>query len=166
LALPEVNVQYGVKYLARAWRLAGGDLCRALMKYRAGHGEVRMTALSAEYCRRARAHLALVGAPEAIGYGPVELGTPKPPLTQAVARVSRPATRVASPPAALRKPKLAMSQPSQSSAPTVVRGGRSMTNLYFAQARAQSAQAHARVSAMHNAKELLAAHRARPLRSS
>jgi soluble lytic murein transglycosylase-like protein len=60
---PEVNVHFGVKYLARAWRLANGDLCRALTKYRAGHGEERMSPLSAEYCRRAREHLAAIGSP-------------------------------------------------------------------------------------------------------
>ena len=44
-------------YLAKAWRLAGGDLCRALMKYRAGHGEEIMTARSRIYCNRARNRL-------------------------------------------------------------------------------------------------------------
>ncbi|WP_262265991.1 lytic transglycosylase domain-containing protein [Microvirga yunnanensis] len=62
LAEPKTNLRYGVGYLAKAWRLAGGDLCRALMKYRAGHGSDRMSALSVEYCRRARQHLAVVGA--------------------------------------------------------------------------------------------------------
>jgi hypothetical protein len=33
------------------------------MKYRAGHGEERMTSLSVEYCRRVRAHLAVIGSP-------------------------------------------------------------------------------------------------------
>ncbi len=61
LAQPQTNLRYGVGYLAKAWRLAGGDLCRALMKYRAGHGSETMSALSAEYCRRARIHLASVG---------------------------------------------------------------------------------------------------------
>jgi Transglycosylase SLT domain len=61
LAEPQTNLRYGVSYLAKAWRLAGGDLCRALMKYRAGHGSERMSALSIEYCRRARVHLAAVG---------------------------------------------------------------------------------------------------------
>ncbi|MGH6869434.1 MAG: lytic transglycosylase domain-containing protein, partial [Methylocella sp.] len=46
LARPDVNIHYGVTYLGQAWRLANGDLCRALMKYRAGHGEEIMTALS------------------------------------------------------------------------------------------------------------------------
>jgi len=39
-----VNIHYGVTYLSQAWRLANGDLCRALMKYRAGHGEEMMSA--------------------------------------------------------------------------------------------------------------------------
>jgi soluble lytic murein transglycosylase-like protein len=47
LAKPDVNIHYGVTYLSQAWRLANGDLCRALMKYRAGHGEEMMSALSA-----------------------------------------------------------------------------------------------------------------------
>jgi hypothetical protein len=61
LAQPETNLRYGVGYLAKAWRLASGDLCRTLMKYRAGHGSETMSALSVEYCRRARLHLASVG---------------------------------------------------------------------------------------------------------
>jgi hypothetical protein len=60
LARPDVNIHYGV---GQAWRLAGGDLCRALMKYRAGHGEEIMSVLSTTYCGRARAHLAAAGSP-------------------------------------------------------------------------------------------------------
>ena len=67
LAKPEINIHYGVIYLSKAWRLANGDLCRALMKYRAGHGEETMSPLSVEYCRRARNHLAALGSPFAIG---------------------------------------------------------------------------------------------------
>jgi hypothetical protein len=67
LAEPKTNLRYGVGYLAKAWRLSKGDLCRALMKYRAGHASDRMSALSIEYCRRARQHLAAVGT---------QLGTP------------------------------------------------------------------------------------------
>jgi hypothetical protein len=54
LSEPAVNVRFGVDYLAEAWRLAGGDLCTALMKYRAGHGETRFSVLSVRYCDRAR----------------------------------------------------------------------------------------------------------------
>ncbi len=57
LAEPATNIAYGVAYLARAWRLADGDLCRALTKYRAGHRAERMTALSKTYCALARNYL-------------------------------------------------------------------------------------------------------------
>ena len=59
---PETNLRYSIAYLAGAWRQANGDLCRALMKYRAGHGEERMSPASAEYCRRARVFLASTGS--------------------------------------------------------------------------------------------------------
>ncbi|MET3413522.1 transglycosylase SLT domain-containing protein [Methylobacterium sp. 1030] len=62
LASPEINVRYGVRYLAEAWRRADGDLCRALMKYRAGHGSEAMSPLSQLYCARAQA---ILGNPEA-----------------------------------------------------------------------------------------------------
>lgn len=68
---PETNVRYSVEYLAGAWRLANGDLCRALMKYRAGHGEERMSPLSVEYCRRARSYLAAIGSPLGAGALPI-----------------------------------------------------------------------------------------------
>jgi soluble lytic murein transglycosylase-like protein len=78
---PETNIQYGVAYLAEAWRLTGGQLCQTLMKYRAGHGEERMTQRSVEYCARARLHLVSIGSPLA--------NAPVPPaVAQAV--VSRP----------------------------------------------------------------------------
>ena len=63
LADVDTNIRYGVQYLAGAVRQADGDLCRALMKYRAGHGEETMSARSVEYCRRVREHLAALGSP-------------------------------------------------------------------------------------------------------
>ncbi|MBV8696534.1 MAG: transglycosylase SLT domain-containing protein [Bradyrhizobium sp.] len=63
LAMPATNIHYGAAYLAGAWRLAGGDLCTAAMKYRAGHGETRFSFLSVDYCLRVRAHLAAHGVP-------------------------------------------------------------------------------------------------------
>jgi hypothetical protein len=90
---PAVNIRYGVTYLARAWQLAEGDLCRALMKYRAGHGEERMTPLSVEYCRRARGHLAAIGSPLGAGAPPI---TPAPGETfAATAARQRAASRLA-----------------------------------------------------------------------
>ena len=67
---PETNIRYGVRYLARAWQLAQGDVCRTLMKYRAGWGNETMTPLSVEYCRRAKGHLAAIGSPLAGGASP------------------------------------------------------------------------------------------------
>lgn len=61
LAIPANNIHYGVTYLARAWRLAGGDLCTAVMKYRAGHGETRFSYLSVNYCLAVRSKLAARG---------------------------------------------------------------------------------------------------------
>jgi hypothetical protein len=63
LAVPATNIHYGAAYLAGAWRQAGGDLCTATMKYRAGHGETRFSFLSVDYCMRVRAHLAAHGVP-------------------------------------------------------------------------------------------------------
>jgi hypothetical protein len=92
LAYPETNIRYGVEYLAQAWQLANGDLCRALMKYRAGHGTERMTLLSVEYCRRVRAHLMSVGA--TLGTDGTEAFAPDKPVQVALAdKVSLPASR-------------------------------------------------------------------------
>lgn len=77
---PETNVRFGVAYLARAWELARGDVCRTLMKYRAGWGEERMTPLSVEYCRRARGHLAAIGSPLAEGAPPPTSTEPATPF--------------------------------------------------------------------------------------
>jgi Transglycosylase SLT domain len=61
LAVPETNIHYGVTYLAAAWRLAAGDLCTAVMKYRAGHGETRFSFLSVNYCLAVRSKLSARG---------------------------------------------------------------------------------------------------------
>jgi hypothetical protein len=84
LAEPGTNLRFGVGYLAKAWRLAGGDLCRALMKYRAGHQSETMSALSVEYCRRARLHLAAVRT---------ELGTSTGALANPLIRTPKYAVR-------------------------------------------------------------------------
>jgi hypothetical protein len=63
LAVPATNIHYGTTYLARAWRLAGGDLCTTVMKYRAGHGETRFSDRSVSYCLAVRAHLQARGYP-------------------------------------------------------------------------------------------------------
>ncbi len=63
LADPATNIRYGTTYLAQAWRLTHGDVCRTLMKYRAGHGQEQMSQLSVTYCSHALAHLAAIASP-------------------------------------------------------------------------------------------------------
>lgn len=58
---PRTNIGLGVRYLTGAFRLAEGDLCTTVMKYRAGHAQTRFSALSVRYCVRARAILARDG---------------------------------------------------------------------------------------------------------
>lgn len=89
LFAPETNIRLGVAYLAQAWRVARGDLCRALMKYRAGLGEERMTRRSVDYCVRARAHLASVGSALALA--------PVPGLAEVSRRDSSPQPRPPAP---------------------------------------------------------------------
>jgi hypothetical protein len=85
LAEPATNIRLGVTYLAKAWNLAQGDLCRALMKYRAGHGEDRMTPPSVEYCRRAREHLSVQG--RQVAEGTVVVGTSSTAIQTMSARI-------------------------------------------------------------------------------
>jgi hypothetical protein len=66
LFAPETNIHYGVTYLARALAASGGNLCRALMKYRAGVGEEGYSPLSIHYCRRAGAALRAQNSPLAV----------------------------------------------------------------------------------------------------
>jgi hypothetical protein len=63
LAVPATNIHYGVTYLAQAWHRAGGDLCTAVMKYRAGHGETRFSYRSVDYCLAVRSKLIARGFP-------------------------------------------------------------------------------------------------------
>ncbi len=63
LAVPETNIHYGVAYLAGAWRLAAGDICTAVMKYRAGYGETRFSYRSVDYCVAVRGKLRARGYP-------------------------------------------------------------------------------------------------------
>ena len=61
------------------WERSGGNLCQALMKYRAGWDETQMSALSLEYCRRAVVHLTAIGSPLARGVTvPTGAATPPP----------------------------------------------------------------------------------------
>jgi soluble lytic murein transglycosylase-like protein len=55
---PETNARYGMRYLAQAYKLAGGDTCRTIMKYQSGHGATRLSSANRTYCTKARTLMA------------------------------------------------------------------------------------------------------------
>jgi soluble lytic murein transglycosylase-like protein len=50
----DTNLRYGIRYLAEAYRLAGGDTCRTVLKYQAGHRAMSMTGAARAYCAKVR----------------------------------------------------------------------------------------------------------------
>ncbi|QLF70856.1 transglycosylase SLT domain-containing protein [Peteryoungia desertarenae] len=54
---PETNIRYGMKYLATAHQLGGGDTCGTILRYNAGHGAKRMNPISKRYCGKVVAML-------------------------------------------------------------------------------------------------------------
>lgn len=50
----ETNARYGMKYLAMAYKMAGGDTCRTVMKYQSGHMATRMNGANRSYCAKVR----------------------------------------------------------------------------------------------------------------
>lgn len=55
---PANNIRYGMRYLAGAYRLAGGDTCGTVLRYQAGHGATRMSSAARSYCSKARTIMA------------------------------------------------------------------------------------------------------------
>lgn len=51
----ETNLRYGLKYLAQAYRLAGGDTCGAILRYQFGLRTETMKPASRAYCARVKA---------------------------------------------------------------------------------------------------------------
>ena len=58
---PATNLEWGMRYLAGAHRLAGGDLCGTLAKYQGGHA-TRGTRTTHNYCGRVRTAMNTRGA--------------------------------------------------------------------------------------------------------
>ncbi|POR56960.1 transglycosylase SLT domain-containing protein [Bosea psychrotolerans] len=50
----ETNARFAMKYLAQAYRLAGGDTCKTVMKYQSGHMTERMSGANRTYCAKVR----------------------------------------------------------------------------------------------------------------
>lgn len=51
---PDTNLLYGIKYLAIAYRLAGGDTCGTILRYQAGHRATSMTSAARHYCSKVK----------------------------------------------------------------------------------------------------------------
>jgi len=54
---PETNIRFGMKYLAKAHELSGGNTCGTILRYNAGHAARRMNPVSAAYCGKVKRHL-------------------------------------------------------------------------------------------------------------
>ncbi|MFK5978989.1 MAG: transglycosylase SLT domain-containing protein [Rhizobiaceae bacterium] len=54
---PSVNLKWGMKYLGKARKLAGGNMCGTILRYNAGHGAKRMNKVSASYCGKIKSIL-------------------------------------------------------------------------------------------------------------
>lgn len=57
---PATNLEWGMRYLAGAHKLAGGNLCGTLAKYQGGHG-TRGTRTAFNYCGRVRTAMSASG---------------------------------------------------------------------------------------------------------
>lgn len=55
---PATNIKWGMRYLAGAWKLAGGDHCGTVLRYQGGHGAKSMTNSARAYCGRLRRAMA------------------------------------------------------------------------------------------------------------
>lgn len=53
LLQPAVNLHYGMRYLGRAWRASGGNVCRTVQRYQTGRSSRRMLGVTKKYCARA-----------------------------------------------------------------------------------------------------------------
>lgn len=54
----ETNARFGMKYLAQAYRMSGGDTCRTVMKYQSGHMATQMSSANRAYCSKVRTYVA------------------------------------------------------------------------------------------------------------
>ena len=49
---PSTNLEWGMRYLAGAHKLASGDVCGTILRYNAGHYARRMNPVSRRYCQK------------------------------------------------------------------------------------------------------------------
>jgi soluble lytic murein transglycosylase-like protein len=51
---PDTNLRYGMRYLGRAWRASGRNICGTIKRYQTGTGAGRMQRATLRYCARAK----------------------------------------------------------------------------------------------------------------
>jgi soluble lytic murein transglycosylase-like protein len=56
---PETNLEWGMRYLARAYRLAKGDVCGTVMRYQGGLHATQMSAAAIPYCGKVKTLMAM-----------------------------------------------------------------------------------------------------------
>ena len=59
---PEVNIKYGVKYLAGAYQRARGEICGTIMRYHSGYYARRISRANLDYCAKVQAIMVAVGS--------------------------------------------------------------------------------------------------------
>jgi soluble lytic murein transglycosylase-like protein len=55
---PAINLTWGMKYLAGAWKLGGKSICGAVIRYQGGHARRTHTSVSKRYCAKVRKFIA------------------------------------------------------------------------------------------------------------
>lgn len=51
----DTNLRWGIKYLAVAYRMSGGNICGTVMRYQSGLGATRMNGANRVYCAKVQA---------------------------------------------------------------------------------------------------------------
>lgn len=57
---PETNIAWGMKYLAMAYKKAGGDTCKTVMRYQSGLWAKRYSKWNRIYCSRVKRYLSTI----------------------------------------------------------------------------------------------------------
>lgn len=54
---PDINLKFGMRYLAKARKIARGNMCRMILKYNAGYSAKKMNPVSRKYCKKVKKFL-------------------------------------------------------------------------------------------------------------
>ena len=57
---PETNITWGMKYLAMAYKKAGGDTCKTVMRYQSGLWAKKYSKWNRIYCSRVKRYLSTI----------------------------------------------------------------------------------------------------------